>query len=60
MPDYVPQWAVPYWSTLLRYKNPLRCLNPGVDLSPRQWSARVRAAAEPDVVYVTDELRLGL
>ena len=35
VPDYVPQWAVPYWSALLRYKNPLRCLNPGLDLSPR-------------------------
>ena len=48
VPDYVPQWAVPYWSAPLLYTNPLRCLKPGIDLSPRQWGARVRDAAESD------------
>jgi poly(hydroxyalkanoate) depolymerase family esterase len=48
VPDSVPQWAVPYWGALLGYTNPLRCLDPGVDLSPRQWGDRVRTAAGDD------------
>lgn len=42
VPDYVPQWAVSYWAFWLGYTDPLRCLKPGVDLSPVQWGDRVR------------------
>jgi poly(hydroxyalkanoate) depolymerase family esterase len=45
VPTYVPQWAVPYWSGWFGYTNPLICMNPGVDHSPRQWGDRVRDAS---------------
>ena len=45
VPDYVPQWAVSYWSFWLGYTDPLRCLKPGIDRSPAQWGDRVRRAS---------------
>ena len=42
VPDYVPQWAVPYWGFWLGYADPLRSLKPGRDLAPVQWGDRVR------------------
>lgn len=52
VPSYVPEWAIPYWAGWLGYVNPLVCLNPGIDRSPRQWGDRVReATASPPAVW---------
>jgi poly(hydroxyalkanoate) depolymerase family esterase len=60
VPSYVPQWAVPYWSGWLGYTNPLVCLNPGIDHSPRQWGDRVRdASASRPAVWPTVSIWQG-